>query len=631
MSDLFPELEGGAYEGADAPPPAAPRVPAKLPTQNHVRTVVMGDRNTIRKFHRILNLGELYKDRGGARVHAVELHEGKRIKIEVAVYGVIPTVLFLSSEIMPERYARTRHMALNVRGKVEGWMTPILRQVVFRLQNVTFAELAKQIHHDDLQTPLSRTGYERGDSFVYSYGASAAWRNFFEGREMYRGVPQGLSGNFVQVHHTEIECHFAGTNSGDGAVNFLNYVRTEEDTFRPARRGSTTLMTDLTDRDVIKGGNHKLDKVLDSVADGVERGNIEADVILVKSSCVPVVTGDDIDASLTKLRARLTAGADRAPGDKKKRAIPVLNLRNESDPNAELMRLAMESPSFFQVAKRQRAINVVGLPRIRGFREVFECLEECGIEVNCWALPELDLDSFRGFMAADLNVLHDWDWQPERRRHIIEATRIRAISPPGPFGMEGARGWLAAIADALGRRKVFDAVWSRRFRAVEDTWEEKRREARGFVLGENGVAKLADPAKLMGIPMIPMLREMGFGIDLLLYDTGPSPQPKEDGLRVSHFSTPDDLTDALRESPAVAIYSELYFDRRLTRTGKNIFSSNDFEMGMKGAVSSAARLLKHCKLPFFRTYAKYLGTPFLDQPEAQRHGASAREEVTHVS
>jgi hypothetical protein len=623
VSELFPELEGDSFEGAERPK-APPRAPRKAVTEAP-SVVLLGDRATLRRFERILALEVL-----GASVRAVELHEGNRLEIAIGGEAVVNAVVFVFRGVTEGRILGTNELSFGVKGSfLHPTVVPVLRVINYRLSRTRFDDLAKLVRHDALRAPITRTGLDRGDSFVYGYGSSVAWRNFFEGREMYRGVPQGRRGHFVQVHHTEVECHFASTNNHDGSVSFMNFTRMDSDV-RPQSIGSSdTLMSDLTDRDVIKGGDRKLDQVLDVVARDMESGRSAPEAIFVNSSCLPEVTGDDIDAALDKLRKRL-AGADETTGkDGKKRKIPILNLRNEPDPNAEIMRLAMEDEAFHAVAKRPGTINLVGLPRLRGYEDVLACLAESGIRLNCWALPELDMNTFRHFKAAELNVLHGWDWISARRRDLIASTGLPSLTPPGgPFGIEGTRAWLAAIADALGRRRVFDAVWDRRRRAIDDEWEALRARARGyrlgFVLGENGLARLVDPAKMMGLPMVPMLREMGFGVDCLVYDTG-TPAPRDEGAyRLDYFATPDELEASLRASEAVAFYSDVYFDRRLTRTGKNIFSSNDFEMGMRGAPATLARLLQTCELSFFRTYGEYLGPVFLDRsterpmPQPQR-------------
>ena len=70
-------------------------------------------------------------------------------------------------------------------------------------------------------------------------------------------------------------------------------------------------------------------------------------------------------------------------------------------------------------------------------------------------------------------------------------------------------------------------------------------------------------------------------------------------VRVTHEAS-------LRASRAAAFYSDVFFDDRLTRAGKQIFSLRDVGMGLTGAVETAERLLARCANPFLRRYGAWL-------------------------
>ena len=62
----------------------------------------------------------------------------------------------------------------------------------------------------------------------------------------------------------------------------------------------------------------------------------------------------------------------------------------------------------------------------------------------------------------------------------------------------------------------------------------------------------------------------------------------------------------LADGPFQAVYSDHHFDRRLSSAGKAQFSLQEFEKGLAGAVRTGQRLLRICRLPFYRRYARYL-------------------------
>ena len=130
-----------------------------------------------------------------------------------------------------------------------------------------------------------------------------------------------------------------------------------------------------------------------------------------------------------------------------------------------------------------------------------------------------------------------------------------------------------------------------------------------FVVSEATLPTLRELRFGQGAPLSKMLAEMGFGIDLLYYDPhGGEPELPPDlrGARVATFRSPWELEKALREGGFQAVYSDMFFDWRVSSAGKARFSSRDFEMGLAGALRSFQRLLAVCRLTFYGRYAAHL-------------------------
>jgi hypothetical protein len=192
------------------------------------------------------------------------------------------------------------------------------------------------------------------------------------------------------------------------------------------------------------------------------------------------------------------------------------------------------------------------------------------------------------------------------------------VKPPSPFGIEGTRRWLGEIARSLQVGERFEEVWRERAAPFITAFEILRQRAAGYRLGfivaEGEQNQRLASQRLMGVPMRELIAEMGFSTEWLVFrpaenGTGAAPAPDGDA-GVRYFATPSELERCLRESEAAAFYSEIFFDRRLTRTGHGIFSMSEIEMGVQGAVRSLERLLGRCATPFYRRYARYFGRPF---------------------
>jgi hypothetical protein len=114
-----------------------------------------------------------------------------------------------------------------------------------------------------------------------------------------------------------------------------------------------------------------------------------------------------------------------------------------------------------------------------------------------------------------------------------------------------------------------------------------------------------------------MLEELGFALDVFLQvrDRETARKAAEEvhavfalpeRHRLQAFDSPAGMAGRLAESKADAFFTSHFFDWRVTAAGKNLFSLQHFEMGLRGAVRTAERLLGVCRTPFYRRYGRYL-------------------------
>jgi hypothetical protein len=125
------------------------------------------------------------------------------------------------------------------------------------------------------------------------------------------------------------------------------------------------------------------------------------------------------------------------------------------------------------------------------------------------------------------------------------------------------------------------------------------------------VKRLTEPAGVSGVPLVSMLKEMGFAIDYLVYLENDPPDVGETAGKhsVKFFKTKEDLQKRLRDGVFDAVYSEFFFDKRLTRAGKAQFSLLDVEMGVGGAGRSIERLANIAVWPFYKRYGRSAAAP----------------------
>ncbi len=369
--------------------------------------------------------------------------------------------------------------------------------------------------------------------------------------------------------------------------------------------------TELTDYDVIMGGQRKLADVLDFAID-----NLYGDMIFAHVTCIPAVTGEDVDAVIRKAQ-------ERCP-------VPILTLTMTPDAKDVIF-----DPILVEERKRAeetiqhcspRAVNLIGFQEDAALAELAGLLRELGVSLNTVLLPTVQLERVKRLPLAGLHVIHPNEFWQNLYNQLLFDTRIASITPGAPYGYTRSVAWLRAVVAALGLdESAVDEVVARAWAPLEDKWERLRAQARqhrlGFVVGEDQIRQIADPATTWGVPLLRLLEEYGFDLDFMIYATGKDSgraaaaelhkgldEPRRHRIRL--FQTPTQLQMLLASGPFSAVYTEHFFDFRLTRSGKAQFSLNVLERGFAGAVRGLARLLEICRLPLYQRYGRYMGEAF---------------------
>ncbi len=451
------------------------------------------------------------------------------------------------------------------------------------------------------------------------WGAQDQWRRFHCDFETRRNVRMSLEGGtpLVNVWHQDLECSYSTPNFEDRSLPAFYkfpWPRMERDNAegpredeRPPKRGRgsksedqdegnfSNIMTNIKDPDVIHGGGKKLDEAL---AEAIKNAKSGAEAIIVHSTCIPTVIGDDAEAVVKRWQART--------------AVPIVYMNHaesscqELDVCLSLFKKMQQGPAFAKVRPRPRGVNLVGFPSGPGLKELVRLLEQIGLTVNARVMPSLSLAVARRYLAAEAQVLYPNAAYAATYKEYFEPMPIKTFKPDAPYGFEGTRRWLEAVAGEFGLKSKVKPVFMKAAKDLTPAWTEGRREASdsglAFVVDANHVSRLADPGLTWGIPVLRLLREMGFGVEILCYG-----QERKQAAHFTSFSTPRELESLLAEGPFQAVYSEYAYDARLARAGKAQFSLEDFEPGLGGAVRALQALNTLCRWPFQRRYAKYMG------------------------
>ena len=472
-----------------------------------------------------------------------------------------------------------------------------------RYDGVPFERVLAQVIPDSGDEHMLTADYP--ESVFYAFAPASGWRRFFEGVDLYRGACATHTGNVAVIDHTDIECRFNNAPYDNRLPGFFNIPESEPDEDDDNRNRHThNLFTDVQDRDVIRGADKLLDQALESLAEHPAK----PELVFIQSGCLADVTGDDLEASVARTAAKLR--------------LPVVVVGNQNDPISTALSKLFDGCEI----KPERplapdSVALLGIPDFTGRRTLDGLLARAGIRTLVSVLPNLDRHAIEQLAHAPVLVGYPWARHRETARRLAaRMAPARMIDPGVPFGLEGTASWLRGIGDAVGRRDAVEELIASELADIEPSWsalsDRARRYRVGFVIDQPSWRSALDPSRSLGVPMLPMLREMGFGVDVLIFNqTGARCDVGEEGVRVRSFRGCAELDALLREPETVLWYSEMQYERRLTRTGNNPFSLRQFRMGLRGALDSLQELVRRAELPFYRRYAEYLGPAFAEMKE----------------
>jgi nitrogenase iron protein NifH len=428
------------------------------------------------------------------------------------------------------------------------------------------------------------------------WGEKDQWRSFFCDLEAWRNIDQQayLDSPIVNVTHEDLECHYSTPYFDDGLMSWGNYPWSAR--WPVAKRRTTdyvALTTDIREADVVGGGKAKLDAAMEQA---LAQSEGKA-AILVTTTCVPTVIGDDTAGILEKYRERSK--------------VPLL-LANAAagfyeNPILSLFREIKKKDAFKRARPLPRTVSLIGFPPGRALSEVERLLGQAGVHVRIRMLPRFSVEEAEAFLTAEAHVFYPDPAYAKFYEQMFSDLELERVSPAAPYGLENTRRWVLEVAKSVGAEGPAEEMWTRESERVAGTWEALRARAKGrrvaFVADPARVKRLADPNGLSGVPLVSMLKEMGFGIDYLVYAEKPPRFPKENGKHsVAWFTSKEELKGLLLNGGFAAVYSEYFFDSRITRAGKAAFSLLDVEMGAGGCLRSLERLTRLCDWKSYRRY-----------------------------
>ncbi|MBI5622581.1 MAG: hypothetical protein HY924_02250 [Elusimicrobia bacterium] len=448
---------------------------------------------------------------------------------------------------------------------------------------------------------------QQGDDLRVPYVGSpfglqeAGWRNFYGDQdfEVLLGVPECTFDRTVTLEYADLECYYARPDLNVNRWSFLDWPNDKEDELGGGR--STAIAIELDERDMVLGTTEKADAVVEKARELTAAGHY----LVVCHLCTPIVMGEDLNGLAHRLEK--ISGCKPVSWSQKD--------RDSLDNFGEFLRQTTGKPGYFDTRPDPSAVNLFHFPEAFRKGELTPFLQAMGVKVNAAVFPMMDFPSVERLPKALTQIFCERSSYPVKLKELL-APRRKVVDVPAPYGLAGTKACMELIASSAGRSKEFDQAWRRRMAAVRRAWEERKAKAEklrvAFVVSEATLPRMFQVRYGFGAPMASMAAEMGFGIDFLYYDShGEQPKPPKEcpSARMRVFRGPWELEKLLAEGDFQAVYSDICFDWRVSKSGKARFSSRDFHMGVTGAFKAFDVLLAACSLPFYRRYAGHLASP----------------------
>jgi nitrogenase iron protein NifH len=414
--------------------------------------------------------------------------------------------------------------------------------------------------------------------------------------------------HLVLAEHGDVECKFSHFDDQGRTASFLNYPWLSNESIpSDHRKDFFDYSSDIKNSDGVMGSSSKLK----DMADGMAARDSKETLYLINSMCTPTVAGDDVDAILDNFKKHIQS------------PVIYFNPRVHGEGNLidKITDSIMPACVRFTPAQKKNRVNLVDFPFQYRKEELIPFLKYLNIETNACVFPDFDLSELKKIRKAVFQIYPKGSLIGSEAINNLSKFDVPFFPVVAPYGIKATKECLRSIAHSLGRDKEFLDAWKFFIKNFNKDWKDLTKKARNyrlaFVIDDETVFCFKDLSLWGGLDIFNVLKEMGFGIDLLLYVAQNQKRDvKAEGpgflkkllrnFSCKTFSTSTEFNSLLRAGSFSAVYSDVSFDRRLTATGKAQFSLRNFEMGLQGSLRTLKSLITICELPFYKNYGKYI-------------------------
>lgn len=478
-------------------------------------------------------------------------------------------------------------------------------------------------------------------SIIQDWGHPLQSFRFIVPEWVMRNMDQSISLNLPEasVHHSERECKWISPNNKDTGYHFFNfpwsfydhrfdkyyylsdeekqeYIYSEEDS------NNVSVFTDLTENDIVLWyWTEKLNTALEKVVKDIDKKGIK--MLSFNCCCVPRIIWDDIYSTLKRF-------------DKKIDVPFLFQWQLEKTPYEQKILLLEQYIDKLDISKIKKITNSVSIFWYHeNFfqKDLWDVLINNNIKINTSFIPSIDVRLLELMYMSELFIFSPNNYQREAFEYPFMDIWTKSVSPEYPYWIEKTDNWFKEIWEAIW---VDIDLWNE-IKDIKDKFTKKVKyvEQKGytiwiFFIWKPELENFLNPDSMNNINVIETLNSMWFRVELYIYDNftdymniGDQSYKLSDWnhdeietiinqgfdnnekIWINYFSSKQEYESILTDNKLDLIYSDLYFDSRISDIWLSQLSLKNFYVWYSWALKSINELIKMCEITFYKNYNKY--------------------------
>lgn len=381
--------------------------------------------------------------------------------------------------------------------------------------------------------------------------------------------------------------------------------------------------TDLNEDDIIMWKwTEKLENCITNSLEKIEKNNIK--MLSFNCCCVPRIVWDDVYSVLLRAKKKtdipfiLQWQLEKTPFEQK-----VILLESYlSKINSEIIKIEKNSISLFWYHENKylKLLN--------------DLLIKKWVKINSIFIPTIDVRLLPLLFKSELFIFSPNKFSEEIFEYPFKAMWVKYITPLFPYWKENTKKWFESIFKELWIKYTLSKNEIKILKDYENKIEYvKQKNYRVWIvcIWKNEVLKFTNPDYMNNIDIVWFLEEMWFWIDFYIYNNfsnyieinneekyshndwdkieitkiiNEKVQNKK-VLKIIFFSEEKEMYELLKKQKPDLLYSDIYYDDRISTLGINQFNVRNFYLWYFGALDTINELIKLIEMSYFRNYNKY--------------------------